>query len=238
MMTTSTAFDAEEHAASVLPVRREDLVLEELDGKAILYDSRNGAVHRFNALTLFVWDTCDGSCALADIAHHLTHLCDVEPDEALESVHRVIAELTALDLVQGASVAPMNESTIPQWTKARSEPTASNLSSMVGLPQELRLSRRMLLHGGVSKLAFVAPVISTFFASGAFASGVSASAAFGDGGCKNVGYSCAVNNDCCEGGTRTACQVDTCCVQHLQTGCKTDGDCCNAPDICIAETCQ
>ncbi len=91
-MTTNTVLDAEEQFALVSPVRRDDLVLEELDGEAVLYDPRYGALHRFNAVTLFVWDLCDGSHTMADIARRLTQLCEVEPDEALDNVQRATAE--------------------------------------------------------------------------------------------------------------------------------------------------
>ena len=36
-MTTKTVFDAGGPAAPVLPIRREDLVLEAADGEALLY---------------------------------------------------------------------------------------------------------------------------------------------------------------------------------------------------------
>ena len=225
----------QEDARNAAPLRRDDLVLEELDGEAILYDPRYGAVHRFNAVTLFVWDLCDGSNTPADIAQRLTKLCEVEPDEALDSVQRAIAELSTLDLVQGAPVEPMNKTKVPWWTKAP-EPVAASALPTVGPPEELRLSRRQLLCGGVTKLIFVAPVISTFFAAGAYASGPSASAAFGPGGCKEGGYSCTVNGDCCENEcTGGICQEDPAC-QGVGEICFVDEDCCS--DDCDLGVCQ
>ena len=197
-MTTNTVLDAEEQAALVSPLRRDDLVLEELDGEAVLYDLRYGAVHRFNAVTLFVWDLCDGSHTMADIAHRLTQLCEVEPDEALDNVQRAIAELRTLDLLQAAPVKPMNETTAPWWTKAP-EPVASFVAPTEGPPEELRLSRRQLLRGGatnVTKLIFVAPVISTFFAAGAYASHPNPSGA-SVAPCQQMGELCLVDEDCC-----------------------------------------
>jgi hypothetical protein len=81
-------------------------------------------------------------------------------------------------------------------------------------------------------------VISTFFAAGAYASGPSASGAYGPGGCKTIGYSCAINTDCCEPDTKTACQEGKCCVQHNESGCIGDETCCNANDHCIGGVCQ
>ena len=102
------------------------------------------------------------------------------------------------------------------------------------------LSRRALLGSGVTKAVLAAPVISTFFAAGAYASGVSASAAFGEGGCKTVGYSCRVPADCCEEGLEnTDCENGACCIRKLKTGCTTDDDCCStATGGCVDGTCM
>ena len=66
-MATNQTIGDQENAPDAMPLRRDDIVLEELDGEAILYDPRYGAVHRFNAVTLFVWDLCDGSHTMTDI---------------------------------------------------------------------------------------------------------------------------------------------------------------------------
>lgn len=240
-MATNEAFVASKPESSAAPVRRDDLVLEELDGAAILYDPRYGAMHRFNAVTLFVWDLCDGSHTMTNIVQRLMQMCEVHPDEALDSVHRVIAELRTLDLLQVAPPDPINKTKAAWWTKAPPTPFAPSASPTMDRPGSLRLSRRELLGSGMGKLMFVAPVISTFFAAGAYASGPSASAAFStdaNGGCKTIGYSCAVNNDCCEDPIKTKCDIDsTCCIQLNEAGCTTLDDCCNPASSCTAGTC-
>lgn len=237
-MATIDSIAVPKYGTTAVPLRRDGIVLEELDGEAILYDPRYGAIHRFNDVTLFVWDLCDGVHAVQDMAHRLTQLSEVAPGKAMESVQRVIAELQTLDLLEGNAAEPMNPATVPCWTESPAEQRNRPAHPEVGEARPLRLSRRQLLGCGVTKIVFVAPVISTFFASGAYASGPSASAAFGTGGCKTVGYSCSVNGDCCEGGTKTACQTGTCCVQHNETGCTSDADCCNGPDVCNSGTCE
>ncbi|MCH7885747.1 MAG: hypothetical protein IIC01_10915 [Planctomycetes bacterium] len=98
------------------------------------------------------------------------------------------------------------------------------------------LSRRELLSGGVTKAILAAPVISTFFATGAFASGPSASAAFGAADCKNVGYSCTVVGDCCEVSNNTDCEGSSCCLNPGEAGCDSDADCCQGK-TCSAGNC-
>ena len=111
-MAINDAFGDQEHVLDAMPLRRDDLVLEEFEGEAVLCDPQYGAIHRFNVVTWFVWDLCDGSHTMTDIVQRLTQLGEVDPDEALDSVQRVIAELSRLNLLQGAPVAPMNRTTV------------------------------------------------------------------------------------------------------------------------------
>lgn len=98
-MTTKQAFEEQKNASDTAPLRRDDLVLEELDGEALLYDSRNGAIHRFNATTFFVWNACDGSCTPNDIAVSLLRNYSVDADEAQRAVLTVIEQLHEEDLL-------------------------------------------------------------------------------------------------------------------------------------------
>jgi PqqD family protein of HPr-rel-A system len=213
------------------PLRREDLVFEEVDGEAVLYDPRCGAVHRFDALSLLVWKACDGSHSVADITHEVIAAYEVEANEAFDDIEQLIAELCTRGLLaNGCSTAghipaqPGKGSTVMPLRPTQSTP---------GL-----LSRRTVLRGGVKKLAFAAPVIATFFARPAYASNPinPAASAFGAGGCKNPGYSCAGAFECCGGAAGAQCQwpEQVCCIKSKKTGCYRDEDCCEFP----AETCN
>ncbi|UCG33467.1 MAG: PqqD family protein [Phycisphaerales bacterium] len=238
------------------PLRRADLFLEELDGEAVLYDPRCGAVHRFNALTLFVWDACDGSHSAADIAKAVTATYTVDADEALGHVNHVVAELCTRDLLaNGCAAAAKVPAVRDVDTGARAvadlaptaEPggqTGSMSGSMRRNPSVRRLlSRRAVLRGGATKLAFAAPAISTFFARPACASNPinPAASVFGAGGCKNPGYSCTGAFECCGGAAGAQCQwpEQVCCIKSGKTTCYRDEDCCNFPaDICNAGKCE
>ncbi len=212
-MTVGTA----DQPASILPTKRNDVVFHELDCEAVLFDQTSGAVHRFNETTLAVWNACDGTCDASAIARIIANKYALESDVAQTEVDNVIRDLKAKGLLI-----------------ERPEPTTQPASR---LP-----SRRELLCGGTAKLIYTAPLISTFFASGACASGPSASGAWG-AGCKNVGYSCSVNGDCCENPTKTKCQnvgprAGTCCIQHNEFPCTLDTQCCNVGDTCNAGICN
>ena len=237
------------------PLRREDLVLEELDGEAVLYDPRCGAVHRFDAPTLFVWEACDGTHGTADISRAVGDAYDVSVDEALGHVEQLIADLCARGLLaQGCTATAKVPAEATEGTTARAPIKRAGAATATGQPDGMGAplprgvsrgglpSRRAVLRGGATKLAFAAPVISTFFARPAYASNPvhPAWSAFGAGGCKNVGYSCTTHANCCGGGLdNTKCLGRTCCFQSGKTGCYRDTDCCDYPaESCVAGMCQ
>lgn len=233
---------AGESLSHAIPRRRDDLHVEKLDGEAILYDPRYEAVHRFNAVTLFIWNNCDGLRSTTEIAGLLIGRYAIGRDSGLAHVERTVVELAELGLVEhdsatdGDLVPPEDE---------HSPTDRPELTGTTGgyrpdcRPFELRgLTRREVLGGGAAKLIFAAPVILTFCATPAYADAsnpIHPGSPFGLGGCKNVGYSCAVKQDCCgEGLELTDCIDNVCCVKANKSGCVFDEDCCDFP----AKTCD
>lgn len=166
--------------------RRGDLHVEELDAEAVVFDAGNGAVHRLDAVTFFVWNACDGTQTLAELANDVATRFGIAQAEAAAAVESAVVQLGDKGLLDGGD--------------ALAGTSADKI--------DRRFSRREILRGGVGKAMLAAPVISTFFATGAYASGPSFSAAWGAGGCKNIGYSCVVNGDCCAGSS--GCVASTC----------------------------
>lgn len=236
LMDASPQSEGTHKTAHPFPLRRADLVFHELDGEAVLFDPRHGAVHRFDALTLLVWNACDGSRAEEAVAALVVGGGGLTRDEALAGVEAVLAELRTRDLLQSASDC--------RGDVAKTEPATVSKERQPRSPDAEAPTRREALAGGAFQMLVAAPVISTFFAAGAFASGPSYSQAFGTdagGGCKTVLYSCAVNNDCCEDPVKTACENNVpapgkhCCIQANEA-CTTDAECC-ANKVCPAGTC-
>jgi hypothetical protein len=230
-MTTSDAIGEKEGPPQAMPLRRDDLFFEELDGEAVLYDPGCGAVHRFNAMTLFVWGACDGLHSTAGIVNALTERYAITSDEARGHVERVVAEFRKRDLLQEEDAEPASV------VSSERKPSKTQR----GLDKPRGPSRRELLSGGVTKLVFMAPVISTFVATGAHAVASNPInpnySATGAGGCANPGYSCTANADCCGGGTAlTGCEGNVCCIKNNKSGCFRDSDCCSGL-TCSAGTC-
>ena len=209
----------------IVPLRRDDLDFHELDGEAVLYDARCGAVHRFNALTLSIWDACDGHHTHAGIANMLSEKYSVDSNDAVAHVERAIAGFEARGLLQGG--------------RAETAVTAIVYDEPLAPPKITEksrgLSRREVLRNTTGKVALVAPLISTFFAAGAYAS----APASGPGGCKLLGFSCTVAEDCCVLPPDAKCVNSKCCIKMGRPGCELDSDCCEYPtEICIDGVCQ
>ena len=147
------------------PLQRCDLICDELDDEAVLFDPRLGSVHRFNAMTLFIWQRCDGAHAAHALAEAVAERYAIDTQQALLQVERVLSEFDELGLLDHSPRAPDPS----PWRG----PT-----------------RRAVLGVGMAKLVFVAPVISTFWAASAYANAsnpIHPGSPLGGGGCKNVG---------------------------------------------------
>ena len=88
------------------PLRRDDLVCEELDDEAVLFDPRLGSVHRFNAMTLFIWQRCDGAHAAHAMAEAVARRYAIDTQQALLHVERVVSEFDELGLLDDSPGAP------------------------------------------------------------------------------------------------------------------------------------
>ena len=210
----------EVQTTAVHPNPRDDLEVHELDGEAVIFDPLNGALHRLDAAAWSIWQRCDGTHSKKSIAKHFATCRGVDLDEAAAIVNETLGTFAAQELLQGGvDVDPESGDSTPVETS-------------VADSEWLHPTRRDVLRGGAAKIVLAAPVVSTFFVRPAYASTVSP---HGAGGCKNLGFSCAGNQDCCNPIT-TACQNNTCCVETNQPGCQKDEDCCGG-DECIAGTC-
>ena len=205
------------------PRARRDLDLHDLDGEAVVFDPVAGAVHRLNATARRLWALCDGTRTVENLVDDCAGRLEVESVEAAAIVNDALSTLHAQELLEERTDPhPLNRSAPPRQTSAAdgAEPPATP-------------SRRDFLRGGAKKALIAAPIISTFFIRPAYASTVSP---HGTGGCKNVGFSCDLNADCCEEPARTKCQSNVCCVK-LNQACDVDDPCCDG-NTCIAGTCQ
>jgi hypothetical protein len=216
-----------------------------LDAEAVVYDPRNGAVHRFNTTTFLVWSLCDGSHTPRDIAVTVGEHHSIDEPNALRVVGSAIAQLQEKGLLHdepGADARSTDPTEFFSGAVPAHEPGRVMAADDTGLAPPVHAetdtraqgpSRRDVLGGGVTKAMLAAPVISTFFAAGAYASGV------GSADCRPVNYSCTTTSDCCADASEQKCDTTgdgRCCIKQGRSGCVADEDCCGG-DICELGTC-
>ncbi len=87
-------------ALITVPRRRDDVLVEELDGEAILSDPTDGAAHRLNQTALAVWNKLDGAATTREIAEGLTQTYEVEFEDALDHVEELLVLFAELNLLE------------------------------------------------------------------------------------------------------------------------------------------
>jgi PqqD family protein of HPr-rel-A system len=88
------------HAEIVAPSRRSDVIEEDLDAEAVLYDPRTGNTHRLNRTALEIWRRCDGRTTIQQLAQEQTELYEVDPETALDHVEQVLVLLAQAELFE------------------------------------------------------------------------------------------------------------------------------------------
>ena len=63
--------------------RQEGLIVRELDGEILIYDSRNNKAHCLNETAAKVWKQCDGRKAVAEIRRSVSRELGSEIDERI-----------------------------------------------------------------------------------------------------------------------------------------------------------
>jgi PqqD family protein of HPr-rel-A system len=81
------------------PPRHSQVVKDELDGEAVLFDLRTGDTHRLNATALAVWSRCDGRTTMREIAAQLADRYEVDPEVALDDVEQLVTRLAESGLL-------------------------------------------------------------------------------------------------------------------------------------------
>ncbi|MHC4126634.1 MAG: PqqD family protein [Planctomycetota bacterium] len=92
-------------AEIVAPPRRDDVIVEELDGELVFCDPRDGRAFHLNATAHAVWKRCDGRTTTRRIADALVADYDVTFDQALDDVEQLVVFFAQAGLT-GASNTP------------------------------------------------------------------------------------------------------------------------------------
>jgi PqqD family protein of HPr-rel-A system len=82
------------------PKQRPDVSVRILEGEMVVFDRQAGLIHQLNQTATYIWERCDGTCSVTDLAHQLSRDFGVDADTAAEDVVAIIVQLQKLDLLQ------------------------------------------------------------------------------------------------------------------------------------------
>ncbi len=85
------------------PVARPDILIEQLDDEAVLFDPRNGSTYRLNHTSLLVWRFCRPGSCIQNIVRSISEHYDIDHERLLEDVEQVLAYLASHGLVNPAN---------------------------------------------------------------------------------------------------------------------------------------
>jgi hypothetical protein len=86
------------------PRQRPELGVRVLDGETVVLDRRAERIHQLNETASYIWERCDGSRTVSEIASELAGAFDVDPATAETDVAVVVRQLADADLFEATSV--------------------------------------------------------------------------------------------------------------------------------------
>ena len=85
-------------SALTVPRRRDDLIVEQIDGQATVGDPVTGAMHMLNETAFAVFQMCNGTSTTSQIADSLTAIYEISFDEAIDHVEELVARFADAEL--------------------------------------------------------------------------------------------------------------------------------------------
>jgi hypothetical protein len=82
------------------PRRCADVRVRVVDGDLVVFDRRQALIHYLNPTARYIWEQCDGSATVADIAHRLAEVFSVAPQTAAADVAVFLAHLYTIELLE------------------------------------------------------------------------------------------------------------------------------------------
>ncbi len=82
------------------PIRRNDLLVREVENENIVYDHTNNSVHSLNITAKFIWDFCDGKHNLSEIVKAITSKFNIDSDTAHGDLKKTIDSFKKNHLLQ------------------------------------------------------------------------------------------------------------------------------------------
>jgi hypothetical protein len=81
------------------PRRRTDINSQVVEGEAIVLDRQHEVIHQLNLTATYIWERCDGTASIKDIAAQLAETFAVAYEIAFKDVVQVIRQFQDLQLL-------------------------------------------------------------------------------------------------------------------------------------------
>jgi hypothetical protein len=81
------------------PRQSEQVAARTIEGAAYLVDPRTSTFFELNPVATRIWELCDGTHSVGDIAAELTKEFEVDTDTAMRDVRSTMDEFTRIGLV-------------------------------------------------------------------------------------------------------------------------------------------
>jgi PqqD family protein of HPr-rel-A system len=81
------------------PIPDSDVTAYQLDDELVLYDARTTAAHVLNASAARIWELCDGTRTLPELADALSATYALDPQRAQTDVSELVVSLSAAGLL-------------------------------------------------------------------------------------------------------------------------------------------
>lgn len=83
------------------PCIRDDLTVVELDGEAVIYDERNGDLHRLNPTATLIFSLLDGSSTVDELARDVSEAFSMPAGEIAEQLRSLVVQFGESHLLAG-----------------------------------------------------------------------------------------------------------------------------------------
>jgi len=91
--------------ATPCPLRKDGILSRKVGDEWLLYDSATSTLHVINRTAQFVWDMCDGSHTVEDIARALPHAFETpEGTDVKKDVEEIIQSFVDKGIVEAQEV--------------------------------------------------------------------------------------------------------------------------------------
>lgn len=90
--------------------RRDDLIIQELPGETLVYDTKSHKAHCLNTTSARIWDRCNGARTVTEISQFVTKQSGEPVDESV--VWLALKQLEKSDLMHTAMVPPASTGTL------------------------------------------------------------------------------------------------------------------------------